>query len=390
MPGESKFNGQMVSPESAKADFALLLPRLQSPRNRAAHGDLITRPFRIRRRTNRLRAWLQPSTRRPPIMSELTTPPRPVPPPPEPARAALVGKTRRTPNSPCLNCGDPTPGNFCPMCGQRKAEVRISLRRMLMEVLDDQFSLNSALPRTLGALFFRPGHLSREYVAGRIARYIPPFRLYLVSSVVFFVVISLFSGIGGSARVDLSGIIADDSTAAPDSVPAPAAARADSLSSGKDWTDEINLRTGEPHIDAMIRERLDRFRGRTPQEAGATLFGEFMEHAPTMMFVLLPLFAGVMKLIYLRRKRFYVEHFVFALHVHAFVFLTLTASVFANEPVDSLLSLWMMIYIYWAMKRFYAQGWFRTLAKYCVLGFMYSMILGTAFIVTAAVSFFLL
>src|SRR5687767_2191509 len=81
---------------------------------------------------------------------------------------------RRTPERPCLNCGDPTPGNFCRTCGQRKVEVHVSLGRMLMEALDDQFSINSALPRTLGALIARPGHLTREYMSGRIARYIPP------------------------------------------------------------------------------------------------------------------------------------------------------------------------------------------------------------------------
>ena len=101
--------------------------------------------------------------------------------------------TRRTPDRPCLNCGDETPGNFCRTCGQRKVEVRVSLRRMLLEALDDQFSLNSALPRTLQALFFKPGHLTREYMEGRIARYIPPFRLYLISSVIFFLI--LFSAL---------------------------------------------------------------------------------------------------------------------------------------------------------------------------------------------------
>src|SRR3982751_1237473 len=98
---------------------------------------------------------------------------------------------RRTPDRPCLNCGDPTPGNFCRNCGQRKVEVHVSLGRMLMEALDDQFSLNSALPRTIGALMFRPGRLTHEYMSGRIARYIPPFRLYLVMSVLFFLALSL-------------------------------------------------------------------------------------------------------------------------------------------------------------------------------------------------------
>jgi hypothetical protein len=329
-------------------------------------------------------------------MSELTTPTQPAPPPPGPPTPIFKGKTRRTPDRPCLNCGDATRGNFCPMCGQRKVEVRISLRRMLMEVLDDQFSVNSALPRTVGALFFRPGHLSREYVAGRIARYIPPFRLYLVSSLAFFVILSLFSGFGDGSRVDLSDLAVSTDTAVADA-PAPAAVRPDSAAArpdsaaAKDWTENIQIRTGVADIDRLARQKLDRFRGRTPQEAGVTLFREFMDHAPTMMFVLLPMFAAVMKLIYVRRKRFYVEHFVFAMHVHAFVFLNFALQIIVrNKPFGDVMDVWMLIYIFWAMKRFYAQGWFRTLLKYCLAGFVYMTILGVAFIITAAVSFFLL
>src|SRR3954465_1812058 len=108
-----------------------------------------------------------------------------------PIPAVFRASERRTPERPCLNCGDPTPGNFCRNCGQRKVEVQVSLVRMLMEALDDQFSINSALPRTVGALLARPGRLTREYMSGRIVRYIPPFRLYLVTSVVFFLMLSL-------------------------------------------------------------------------------------------------------------------------------------------------------------------------------------------------------
>src|SRR5690606_10736791 len=93
---------------------------------------------------------------------------------------------------PCPNCGDPTEGNYCPNCGQKRVHRRVSLRRMLAEVLEDQFALDSTLPRTLGSLLFRPGHLSSEYVGGRVNRYVPPFRLYLASSVLFFLLLTFF------------------------------------------------------------------------------------------------------------------------------------------------------------------------------------------------------
>src|SRR5688500_10009099 len=117
---------------------------------------------------------------------------RAVPPTP-PGHRGWGRRARSTPTRPCLNCGDTSIGWYCPTCGQRKMDVAISLRRMLMEALEDQLSLSSSLPRTIGALFFRPGHLTREYVQGRIVRYIPPFRLYLVSSLIFFLILPLIA-----------------------------------------------------------------------------------------------------------------------------------------------------------------------------------------------------
>jgi hypothetical protein len=114
--------------------------------------------------------------------------------------------SRRTPQRPCLNCGDPAVGNYCPTCGQRKVEVRVSLREMVMEVVGDEMALSSALPRTLVGLLFRPGYLTREYVQGRCVRYILPLRLYLVTSIVFFLTLSIVTnppgfGLWGDERM---------------------------------------------------------------------------------------------------------------------------------------------------------------------------------------------
>lgn len=91
-------------------------------------------------------------------------------------------------------------GNFCANCGQRNTTRLVSVHRMAAEALEDQFSLNSALPRTLIGLLFRPGFLTREYLAGRITRYIPPFRLYLVASLVFFALFPLVTNVGQFAE----------------------------------------------------------------------------------------------------------------------------------------------------------------------------------------------
>lgn len=280
---------------------------------------------------------------------------------------------RRTPNEPCRNCGDPTVGRFCPSCGQRKVEVRVSLRRMAMEVLDDQLSLNSALPRTLGSLFFRPGHLTREYVSGRIVRYIPPFRLYLVSSVLFFLVLSLNLQIGGSAP----SVVFQPPAAPSDSAVA-------SAPDGVTFTGRAN--TGIAPLDSVLNARFDEMRREGGNAAARRLVRGVLEHVPQAMFLLLPLYAGILGLLYVRRGHFYVEHFVFALHVHAFAFLAFTAMTLVSLPlVSGLLQAWIFVYTLLAMRYVYRQGWLVTGGKFLALGAIYSVLLG----ITLAATFVL-
>src|SRR6185436_16470936 len=78
---------------------------------------------------------------------------------------------------------------------------------------EDQFSLNSGLLRTLRALFFRPGLLTTEYFALRIARYVPPFRLYLIASLLLFVFLSFLTG-GDRLHIEENVSTARDSIAA--------------------------------------------------------------------------------------------------------------------------------------------------------------------------------
>jgi len=327
-----------------------------------------------------------------------------------------------------MNCGDPTPGEYCPTCGQRKVDVQVSVKTLMMEVLEDQFILDRRLPRTLGALFFKPGHMTVEHVNGRIVRYIHPFRLYLVSSLIFFLLLSFFSlrlvrragADDGSSPVAMATDAGDtdvaflDSTASPvDSVPGgvpPGGATPDSVagsaapSTGTDdsgslrvafgWEDNApQATTGIAAVDSALSHRIDRLGDMEPREAAETLADAFFNYAPTMMFILLPVFAGILKLLYIRRQRYYAEHFVFLLHVHSFVFLlggvAMVVGNWVGGWLDALLWLWILAYIYLAMIRVYGQGWLKTFAKYWTLGWMYFWILALSIPVAFVAALFL-
>ncbi len=397
--------------------------------------------------------------------------------PPPSARGGRPGRgTRPTdPARPCLNCGDPTPGEYCPTCGQRKVDVQVSVRALVVDVLEDQFILDKRLPRTLAYLLFQPGRLTVEYVNGRIVRYIHPFRLYLVTSIIFFLLLSFFSlqvvrravesggpevTIQGADSLDIAleqvrTALADTTLDTENRVElriretalsekrrelrldslATAAARLDSalvtvreVSSdsgipggvrqamqanrailerqlevataqresmlqdtagaaslaGLDqdrpireawgW-DEPTVKVGNAKLDTIINGQLNRLADMPPREAAETVAGTFFNYVPTMMFILLPVFAALLKLLYVRRRRYYAEHFVFLLHVHSVVFILATVILLTNRFLPALvevaLGVWILVYIYLAMKRVYGQGWLKTLVKYWTLGWMY-------------------
>jgi hypothetical protein len=310
----------------------------------------------------------------------------------------------RSPDEPCLNCGDTTTGRYCPTCGQRKAEVLVSVRAMLADVLEDQLVLNRALPRTIGALLFHPGFLTSEYVRGRIVRYIAPFRLYLVSSVVFFLLLS-FVGLQG---LQVGMTVSPDDAAPLDSISAavdsiatsrPGAPQdtsaADSTAAGGDpesntdlvqldsdttlppgalqpWAREIDFGSTQPVFRRALERKLAQVGHLPYRDAIREVLRDLLEYAPHMVFLLLPLFALILKLLYIRRDRYYAEHFVFALHVHAFVFTMFTVMfILPWDWMNGLLLLWIVVYVWLALRHVYRQGWVRTTLKWWTLGGTY-------------------
>jgi hypothetical protein len=113
----------------------------------------------------------------------------------------------------------------------------------------------------------------------------------------------------------------------------------------------------------------------------------FVATTPKVMFFLLPFYAFLLKLLYVRSKRYYVEHFIFSLHGHAFAFsLFVVLMLAAMVPGDALEEwmglligvslLWLMVYYWVALRRVYQQGWFKTTVKWFLLGQMYALAVG--------------
>ncbi|HET7204696.1 MAG TPA: DUF4286 family protein [Steroidobacteraceae bacterium] len=270
----------------------------------------------------------------------------------------------------CLNCGEVLTGQHCSHCGQR-ARVRVlSLTGLLRDLVGDLMDWDSRIWRTLRPLAFKPGWLTREYLLGRRTRYTPPFRMYLILSVAFFLLTSVSGDPGsgivlgpdgeGGANLQISNGTDEERTSTPDAAaPAPAPALdpgrqriIDSIVSRVPEAEKANVRRdlereiggisdddvgrvtrlvedpcNEQNLKLEIGPLGEKYEPRLREAcrkimADSKTFGRALyENIPKMMFIFLPLIAAVMFALYLGSGRYYVEHLLFFVHYHAFFFL---------------------------------------------------------------------
>ena len=309
-----------------------------------------------------------------------------------------------TTSADCLNCGAALTGRYCSACGQ-KADVSIpSLGRFLADAFGDLCNFDSRLWRSVLALAFKPGRITLCYLAGQRESYMPPFRMYIVTSVVFFAVFSLLRpepepDASSLADVNASLVVApggSDAALSADAQNVVAAAEGPDISFDGD-TARCNVSELDRDLPPAFRERLERACRNVEVDGGRAFGRAFVENIPMTMLVLIPFVAGIMKLLFLFARRKYVEHLVFFFHVHTFFFLTLTAT-FLMARVAAVVPwlewpaaifgwtawLYFLGYVYVSMRHVYEQGYVLTTVKYAVLGMSYL----AAFLVAVASLFF--
>jgi hypothetical protein len=289
----------------------------------------------------------------------------------------------------CLNCGNERAESFCPQCGQR-AGSRLEIKTFVRDVVDDQFSVDAKVPRTLGPLFIKPGFLTTEFIEGRAARYIPPFRLYLLTSLTFFLLLSFLSNRSDwaeraerqfQAQKDSATVLyqnARDSAAGGAPVDTSERLNVGVKVGGKKWLQDAEVNLPWKWLDEKVEANLAALSELPPSIAMRRVINATIEELPKVMFVLLPVYALLLHLLYVRRKRFYIEHFVFALHLHALTFILFSVALVISAEW-TIVALWIVlpIYTFLAMKRVYQQGWLKTTFKWVTLGFVYFILLVT-------------
>jgi hypothetical protein len=298
-----------------------------------------------------------------------------------PLRGTIKLDTTVTRSASCLNCHAALAGPFCSQCGQRDIPPYPSTRELVVDAFWELSGWDGRFASTVRALVQRPGMLTREFLAGRRARFLSPLRLYLLASLAYFLIAA------ATPAVHLSGSKSDLKVrASVNSRPNRVAdAVTESLVDGQTLTGvkrEQTLKDIE-RAPALMRPFL-----RTTVSDPNGFKRRVVEAMPRMLFALLPVFAAIVAIFYRRRK--YPEHLYFAIHLHAFMFLALSLAAAAKftqlsgvaDAVRLAALLWIAVYATLAFRRVYGGSYAITLMKQAGIGLLYFTVAAFAFLVT--------
>ncbi len=273
----------------------------------------------------------------------------------------------------CPNCGAPfvpERRRFRPECGQETQVKPPTLGEFAQQFGGAYLSTEGALWRTLALLLFKPGELTRRYLAGRRKHYVLPLRLYLTISVVVLLVMRLMAGdnLDGGFQFDVD----------PRKGEYAIMNMGDGMSAG--MKDGQFFCRGYP---AWVCKRLQRRIDVDPkglQVQAAELSQRAIGNVGLGMFFILPLFAAGLKLVYVNRVMRYTEHLVFALHLHAFWFAALLLTLGNVGWLTTLVALAIPVYTWLAMRRVYRDRWWTLLLRTAVLALLYLVVMSFAFV----------
>ena len=246
-----------------------------------------------------------------------------------------------------------------------------SLWHFASEVMEDLTHADSRLWSTVGALLFKPGFLTCEFLAGRRVQYLPPLRLYLVLSLLFFVIAALNRG----EEVTVLVMPQDGSQILP-TKPLVLASSGERRRRGEQACNEIGT-------NGAFERLLSQGCHKAVQDDGRALSETYKHNIPRAIFLSLPILALALKPLYRRSRRYYVEHLLFLLHNHAFIFLwfaaynavcLLISAGVVRKSLFFVFALYVPYYYFRAMRRVYGDGPWLTLGKFTALSLAYLIV----------------
>ncbi len=326
----------------------------------------------------------------------------------------------------CLNCGAIVQGRYCQECGQENVVPKETFWHMATHFFYDITHFDSKFFYSIYHLLFKPGFLSKEYILGRRTRYLHPVPMYMFTSAIFFLLFfsllkpetlhsTLDDPMTKKARVEFINTVEEKLKAEPgkDEYLKQLDLLKDTtrnvtmndllllsegnfihLGGSREYRsiaqyDSMEKALPDSARDGWFKRRIikkvieinNKYRGNA-NEALDKFTGSLLHNLPYLLFVSLPLFALILRLVYIRRKQFYfADHGVFTIHLYVFTFLVLLAVFGINSLYDlthwgifnwliAALFISLFVYLYLAMRKFYGQGRGKTFLKFLLVVFL--------------------
>lgn len=319
----------------------------------------------------------------------------------------------------CLNCGAKLNGLFCSECGQKNIPRRQTLGELFENFLGSFFSYESKFFRSVKHLLLRPGYLAMEYNAGRRERYYHPARMYVFISFVFFLFFfSLPDADETTGEFEMTEedkkqmqrgrAEAEEAFMGVDSLPQTNRSKRTEQSrkkkgfsfSGPNYSTREAYDSAQRALPPEERDGwfVRKFNEKTSSlneryQGNSAEFGEdfkaaFMDNFSKVLFFLLPIFALVLKLLYVRRDFFYSEHLVFSIYYYNFFYMAATIQLIVGlvswlEWLSALIGIWIFVYLLLAMKKMYGQSWRKTVVKFSLFCCVFLVFLGVGLTISA-------
>ena len=321
----------------------------------------------------------------------------------------------------CKNCGSFLNGPFCSQCGQHAKEHHLSFGRFVKEFAGDVFSFDSRIFKTMHLLIFHPGELTRLYLKGKRVSHIPPMRLYFFVSFVYFLVLAVLAPFTDvvksqkSKQADGEGSLSILNSEGAVSIVGNPGASSDAKA-GQNSQDQDRLKddshnisfdwssSAEPPVDLQKRtienpsskEDSGTEQIKVPENQASVqsahelspfekkmisvldkkdfLNDLITRHFAKVFFLLVPLFAFFLKLLFRKGSFFYIEYLVFSLYFHGFAFFVLTLGLFveyfAKRTLPSMVEIvslpvwiWILIHLFKSLRLNFGGGWWKTAFK---------------------------
>ena len=280
-------------------------------------------------------------------------------------------------SQPCANCGTELNGLFCSNCGQTAKSRRGPIWQVIGQFGDELFSVDSKVLTGLFTLLIKPGVLSARFLNGKRASVLHPVRLYLVISLLFFFVFAIPSPDVSDTNVYIGNVLLGPDKAIE--------GRANSRWVGFD------LEEGEENIienwlNEFIEDRKQILQSSSPQVIVDRMFNGLEDILSNILILFLPLFAVVLKVLYLFKRTLYFDHLIFSLHFQTWLMgaVLIIYALALQNAWWSALSVLIPIYLARAQKVVYKQTYWLVIPKTIMIIVIY-----LALILVAAIAAFL-